>query len=43
MRYTILHCAGNGLFSYGEDAYDRQRMGAMAMRWLQARERLEQS
>ena len=37
---TILHYAGNGLFRYEEDAYDRQRMGAMVVRWLKAREKL---
>lgn len=37
---TILHYAGNGLFSYEEDAYDRQRMGEMVVRWMTARERL---
>jgi hypothetical protein len=40
---TILHYAGNGLFSYEEDAYDRKRMGDMVVRWLKAKERLEQS
>ncbi len=35
---TILHYAGNGLFSYEEDAYDRQRMGGMVARWLKARD-----
>lgn len=37
---TILHYAGGGKFSYEEDAYDRQRMGEMVLRWLQAREKL---
>ena len=37
---TILHYAGGGRFSYEEDAYDRQRMGEMVLRWLQAREQL---
>jgi hypothetical protein len=37
---TILHYAGGGRFSYEEDAYDRQRMGEIVLRWLQARERL---
>lgn len=40
---TILHYAGNGLFSYEEDAYDRQRMGEMVVRWIKARERLAAS
>jgi len=39
---TVLHYAGNGLFSYEEDAYDRKRMGDMVVRWLKAKERLEQ-
>lgn len=37
---TILHYAGNGLFSYEEDAYDRKRMGEMVVRWIKAKERL---
>lgn len=37
---TILHYAGNGLFKYEEDAYDRQRMGEMVVRWIKAKERL---
>jgi hypothetical protein len=37
---TILHYAGAGMFSYEEDAYDRQRMGEMVVRWLKAREKL---
>ncbi len=40
---TILHYAGNGLFRYEEDAYDRQRMGEMVVRWIKARERLAAS
>lgn len=38
---TILHYAGNGRFSYEEDAYDRQRMGKMVVRWIKAKEKLE--
>lgn len=38
---TILNYASNGLFSYEEDAYDRQRMGAMVVRWLHAKEKIE--
>ncbi len=37
---TILKYAGKGLFSYEEDAYDRQRMGAMVVRWLRAKEHI---
>lgn len=37
---TILHYAGNGLFKYEEDAYDRKRMGDMVVRWIKAREAL---
>lgn len=37
---TILHYAGGGKFSYEEDAYDRQRMGQMVLRWLAAREKM---
>ncbi|PLW68870.1 nuclear transport factor 2 family protein [Pseudohalioglobus lutimaris] len=40
---TVLHYAGNGLFSYEEDAYDRKRMGEMIVRWLKTKERLEQA
>ena len=40
---TILHYAGNGLFRYEEDAYDRQRMGEMVVRWIKAKERLAAS
>ena len=39
---TILHYAGNGLFSYEEDAYDRKRMGDMVVRWIKAKERQAQ-
>ncbi len=38
---TILHYAGQGLFRYEEDAYDRQRMGQMVVRWVQAKKRIE--
>ena len=37
---TILKYAGEGLFSYEEDAYDRQRMGNMVVRWLKTKEKL---
>lgn len=40
---TILHYAGNGLFQYEEDAYDRQRMSEMVVRWIKAKERIEQA
>ncbi len=40
---TILHYAGNGRFKYEEDAYDRQRMGEMVVRWMKAREQREQA
>ncbi|MGI9286134.1 MAG: hypothetical protein ACR2P1_12160 [Pseudomonadales bacterium] len=40
---TILHYAGNGLFKYEEDAYDRQRMGEMVVRWMTAKEQLDQA
>lgn len=40
---TILHYAGNGLFKYEEDAYDRQRMGEMVVRWMKANKRLDQA
>ena len=38
---TILHYAGNGLFSYEEDAYNPENMGKMIGRWLQAKESLQ--
>lgn len=38
---TILHYAGEGLFSYEEDAYDRQRMGEMVVAWIKAKERID--
>jgi hypothetical protein len=38
---TILHYAGNGLFSYEEDAYNPSNMGKMVGRWLQAKKTLE--
>ncbi|MCB1704009.1 MAG: nuclear transport factor 2 family protein [Halioglobus sp.] len=40
---TILHYAGNGRFRYEEDAYDRQRMGAMVVRWMQASKAIDAS
>lgn len=38
---TILHYAGNGKFCYEEDAYDRQRMGEMVVRWIKAKQKIE--
>lgn len=38
---TILKYAGDGLFSYEEDAYDRQRMGEMVVRWMTAKDKIE--
>ena len=38
---TILHYAGNGRFRYEEDAYDRQRMGEMVVRWNKAKQEIE--
>ena len=40
---TILHYAGNGLFSYEEDAFNPERMVAMIARWQAAKDRLEAS
>ena len=34
---TILHYAGNGLFSYEEDAYNPENMGKMIGRWIAAK------
>lgn len=36
---TILHYAGNGLFSYEEDAYNPANMGRMMKGWIKAREK----
>jgi hypothetical protein len=33
---TILHYAGNGLFSYEEDAYNPANMGVMIKGWFEA-------
>ncbi len=33
---TILHYAGNGLFSYEEDAYNPANMGTMIKAWMDA-------
>lgn len=38
---TILHYAGNGLFSYEEDAYNPNNMGAMIGEWLKAKKTKE--
>jgi len=38
---TILHYAGDGLFSYEEDAYNPQNMGVMVGSWIKAKKRLE--
>ncbi len=38
---TILHYAGNGLFSYEEDAYNPHNMGVTIGAWLQARKELD--
>lgn len=38
---TILHYAGNGLFSYEEDVYNPQRMGDMIGAWLAARKAIQ--
>ncbi len=37
---TILHYAGNGLFSYEEDAYNPHNMGITIGAWLEARKTL---
>ena len=34
---TVLHYAGNGLFSYEEDAYNPANMGRMMKEWIEAR------
>jgi hypothetical protein len=38
---TVLHYAGNGLFSYEEDAYNPANMGTMIMAWKEAKEQSE--
>lgn len=38
---TILHYAGNGLFSYEEDAYNPANMGTMISGWLAAKKALK--
>ena len=40
---TILHYAGNGLFSYEEDVYNPHNMGATIGAWIQAQKDLEKS
>lgn len=40
---TILHYAGNGLFSYEEDAYNPENMGKMLTAWLDARKSAEKA
>lgn len=38
---TILHYAGNGLFSYEEDAYNPHNMGVTIGAWIEAKRRIE--
>ncbi|NND66362.1 MAG: SnoaL-like domain-containing protein [Halioglobus sp.] len=38
---TILHYAGNGLFSYEEDAYNPANMGTMVTAWMDAKKKIE--
>ena len=38
---TILHYAGNGLFSYEEDTYNPARMGDMIKGWMTAKTAME--
>lgn len=38
---TILHYAGNGLFSYEEDAYNPARMGSMIAAWIAVKESMD--
>lgn len=38
---TILHYAGNGKFSYEEDAYNPANMGTMITAWLAAKEAVD--
>ncbi len=40
---TILHYAGNGLFSYEEDAYNPANMGKMIKRWIDAQKEPEKA
>lgn len=39
---TVLHYAGNGLFSYEEDAYNPQNMGATIGAWIKARKAMQE-
>ncbi len=38
---TILHYAGNGLFSYEEDAYNPHNMGVTIGAWIEKKKELE--
>lgn len=38
---TILHYAGDGLFSYEEDAYNPANMGTMVTAWMDAKKKIE--
>lgn len=38
---TILHYAGNGLFSYEEDAYNPENMGNMIGKWMASKKKME--
>ena len=38
---TVLHYAGNGLFSYEEDAYNPANMGTMTKDWLESKRAME--
>ena len=38
---TILHYAGDGLFSYEEDAYNPHNMGVTISAWIEAKKKLE--
>ncbi len=38
---TILHYAGNGLFSYEEDAYNPANMGTMISAWMASKKAME--
>lgn len=40
---TILHYAGNGLFSYEEDAYNPANMGTMLNGWLASKKAMQES
>ena len=39
---SILHYAGNGLFSYEEDAYNPHNMGVTIGAWIEAKKTLEE-